>query len=76
MFYRRQTPASEIVKTLAQLAEGNRISSVTRMTSHKEDTILAWLREAATQVSQIEAVLMADYRITRGQFGRLVGQRW
>jgi hypothetical protein len=71
LFYRRQTPASEIVKALAQLAEGNRISSVTRTTGHKEDTLLDWLREAATQVSQIEAVLMADYRITRGQLDGL-----
>ena len=71
LFYRRQTPASEIVKALAQLAEGNRISSVTRTTGHKEDALLDWLREAATQVSQIEAVLKADYRITRGQLDGL-----
>ena len=71
MFYRRQTPATEIIKALAQLAEGNRISSVSRTTGHKEDTLLDWLREAATQVSQLEAVLMADYRITRGQLDGL-----
>jgi transposase-like protein len=71
VFYRRQTPASEIIKALAQLAEGQRISSVTRTTGHKEDTILDWLREAATQVSQIEAALMADYHITRGQLDGL-----
>ena len=55
----------------AQLAEGNRISSVTRTTGHKEDTLLDWLREAATQVSQLEALLMAEYRITRGQLDGL-----
>lgn len=71
LFYRRQTPASEIIKALAQLAEGNRISSVTRTTGHKEDTILDWLREAATYVSHIEAVLLAEYRITRGQLDGL-----
>jgi len=71
VFYRRQTSADEIIKALAQLAEGNRISSITRTTGHKEDTILAWLREAATQVSQIEAVLMADYHISRGQLDGL-----
>ena len=71
VFYRRQTPAHEIIKALAQLAEGNRISSVTRTTGHKEDTILGWLREAATHVSQIEAVLMADYQISRGQLDGL-----
>jgi transposase-like protein len=71
VFYRRQTAASEIIRALAQLAEGNRISSVSRTTGHKEDTILDWLREAATQVSQIEAVLMADYQISRGQLDGL-----
>jgi len=71
LFYRRQTPASDIIKALAQLAEGNRISSVSRTTGHKEDTILDWLREAATHVSQIEAELMADYRISRGQLDGL-----
>jgi transposase-like protein len=71
VFYRRQTAASEIIRALAQLAEGNRISSVSRTTGHKEDTILDWLREAATQVSQIEAALMADYHITRGQLDGL-----
>jgi hypothetical protein len=44
-FYRRQTPASDIIKALAQLAEGNRISSVTRTTGHTEDTLLAWPRD-------------------------------
>src|SRR5512137_1607219 len=71
VFYRRQTPAHEIIEALAQLAERNRISSVTRTTGHKEDTILARLREAATQVSQLEAVLMADYRLPRGQLDGL-----
>jgi transposase-like protein len=71
LFYQRHTPAAEIIKALAQLAEGNRISSVTRTTGHKEDTILAWLTEAATQVSRIEAIFMADYHITRGQLDGL-----
>jgi len=71
VFYRRQTPASEIIEALALLAEGNRISSVSRTTGHKADTILDWLREAATQVSQVEAVLLADYHMTRGQLDGL-----
>jgi hypothetical protein len=44
---------------------------VTRTTGHKEDTILAWLTEAATQVGRIEAIFMADYHITRGQLDGL-----
>ena len=52
LFYRRRVPEAEILEALAQIAEGSRISSVSRTTGHKEDTLLAWLREAAKQVSR------------------------
>jgi transposase-like protein len=71
LFYRRRATESEILKALAQIAEGSRISSVSRTTGHKEDTILAWLREAAKQVEAIEAVLLADYHVSRGQLDGL-----
>ena len=71
LFYRRRTSVEEILKTLAHIAEGNRISSLTRTTGHKEDTILEWLKEAAEHVEAIESVLMADYQITRGQLDGL-----
>jgi transposase-like protein len=71
LFYRRRVGEAEILRTLAQIAEGSRISSVSRTTGHKEDTILAWLREAAQQVTAIEAVLLADYRVSRGQLDGL-----
>jgi len=71
LFYRRRTPVEEILQTLAQLAEGNRISSLTRTTGHKEDTILEWLQEAAEHVAAVEGALMADYHITRGQLDGL-----
>lgn len=41
LFYRCHTPEDEIIEILARLAEGNRISSLTRVKGHKEDTILA-----------------------------------
>lgn len=71
VFYRRRVSETEILKALAQIAEGSRISSVSRTTGHKEDTILAWLREAAQQVEAIEAALLADYHVTRGQLDGL-----
>ena len=71
LFYRRRTPVDEILTTLAHIAEGNRISSLTRTTGHKEDTILEWLKEAAEHVEAIEDVLMADYKIKRGQLDGL-----
>jgi transposase-like protein len=71
LFYRRRVSEAEILKALAQIAEGSRISSVSRTTGHKEDTLLAWLRAAAQQVEAIEAVLLADYRVSRGQLDGL-----
>ncbi len=71
IFYRKRTPAHEILETLALLAEGSRISSLSRAKGFKEDTILAWLREAAHHAEQIEEVLMADSKVKRGQLDAL-----
>lgn len=57
----------EILEVLAFLAEGVRISTLARVKGHKEDTILEWLREAAAHVGQIEALLLANYQLERGQ---------
>jgi transposase-like protein len=71
IFYRKRTPEHQILETLALLAEGNRISSLTRAKGFKEDTILEWLREAATHSEQVEAVLMHDFKVKRGQLDAL-----
>jgi transposase-like protein len=71
IFYRKRTPEDEILETLALLAEGNRISSLTRVKGYKEDTILNWLREAARHAQELEDVLMKDYQIKRGQLDGL-----
>jgi transposase-like protein len=71
IFFRKRTPEHEILETLALLAEGSRISSLSRVKEHKEDTILAWLREAARHADQLEAVLMKDFKVKRGQLDAL-----
>src|SRR5918994_3184745 len=43
LFYRKHTPLKDILQTLALLAEGVRISSLSRAKGFKEDTILRWL---------------------------------
>ena len=70
LFYRRRASESEFWKPWPD-CRGRRISSVSRTTGHKEDTLLAWLREAAQQVEAVEDVLLADYRVTRGQLDGL-----
>ena len=67
IFYRRHTPMDEILEVLAFLAEGVRISTLARVKGHQEDTILEWLRQAAEHVGQIEAFLLANYQLERGQ---------
>ena len=67
IFYRRHTSMDEIVEVLAFLAEGVRISTLVRVKGHKEDTILDRLKQAARHVEAIEAILMANYQLERGQ---------
>jgi transposase-like protein len=71
LFFRKRTPEHEILETLALLAEGNRISSLSRVKGFKEDTILAWLREAAQHAEAVEEVLMAQFQVRRGQLDAL-----
>ena len=71
IFYRKRTPEHEILERLAFLAEGNLISSLTRVKGFKEDTILAWLREAARHAQAVEEVLMADFKVKRAQLDAL-----
>lgn len=71
IFYGKQTPREEIVETLAMLAEGMRISSVSRVKGFKEDTILGWLREAAAHAEQVEAVLLDRYPVSQAQIDGL-----
>src|SRR4051812_40330565 len=67
LFYRKRTPLKDILETLALLAEGVRISSLSRATGFKEDTILSWLRQAARHSEAVEEVLLADYELSRAQ---------
>ena len=67
IFFRKRTPDREIMETLALIAEGSRVSSVARVKGHKEDTIVAWVRDAAQHVEAIEAELLKNFRIERGQ---------
>jgi transposase-like protein len=46
IFYGKRTPEHEILEAQALVAEGNRISTLSRVKGHKEGTILQWLRVA------------------------------
>jgi transposase-like protein len=71
LFYNRKTEEADILECLALLAEGVRISSISRAKGIKEDTILSFLRQAAHHAEQIEAILLNDYRISQAQIDGL-----
>ncbi len=71
LFYRRRTSKEEIIETLALIAEGSRISSLARVKGHKEDTIIDWIREAGYHAEEIEAELLEQYQLQRGQLDGL-----
>ena len=71
LFYKRKTDEQDILECLALLAEGTRISSLSRAKRIKEDTILSFLRAAAQHAEQVETILSNDYRITRAEIDGL-----
>jgi len=71
VFHKKHSPRKEILEVLALLAEGVRISSLTRAKGFKEDTILGWLRAAAQHAEQIDAILLADYQVSQAQIDGL-----
>ncbi|OGO33272.1 MAG: hypothetical protein A2Z16_17680 [Chloroflexi bacterium RBG_16_54_18] len=69
LFFRKRTPEHKTLETLALLVEGSRISSRFRAKGIKEDTILAWLREAVQHAEELEDVL----KVKLGQLDALWG---
>jgi transposase-like protein len=71
LFYKRKTAEKDILECLALLAEGVRISSISRTKGIKEDTILSLLREAAHHAQAVEAILLNQYEISQVQIDGL-----
>ena len=71
LFYRKQTQHDQILETLALLAEGTSLSSLARTKGFHPETIQTWLEQAAAHAEAIEAALLRDYHIRRGQLDGL-----
>jgi transposase-like protein len=67
VFYGRRRPQETIIDCLALLAERNSLAAIHRVKGVKEETVMAWLRIAAAHVEQIEALLLANYKLSRAQ---------
>src|SRR5215217_1214753 len=70
-FYHTHTPQPIIIEVLALLAERNSLAAMHRTKGVKEETALAWLEKAAAHVSEIEALLLANYHLSRAQLDAL-----
>ena len=70
-FYRRRTAEAEILECLSVLAEGSRISGVSRVKGRKEDTVADWLPVAAGHAEAVESVLLSEFHVSRGQLDGL-----
>jgi transposase-like protein len=71
VFHGRQHSQTTILECLALLAERNSLAAIHRVKGIKEETVLEWLRQAARHVELIEALLLANYRLTRAQLDAL-----
>ena len=71
VFYGRHHSQGNILECLVLLAERNSLAAIRRVKGIKEETVLAWLREAARHVEDIEALLLANYHLSRAQLDAL-----
>ena len=60
-----------ILDCLAMLADRNSLAAIHRIKGVKEETVCEWLQRAAGHVEEIEAVLLANYPVTRAQLDAL-----
>jgi len=71
VFYGRHRSQETIIECLALLAERTSLAAIHRVKGVKEETVMAWLESAAAHVEQIEALLLANYRLSRAQLDAL-----
>jgi hypothetical protein len=60
-----------ILDCLAMLADRNSLAAIHRIKGVKEETVCEWLQRAAEHVEEIEALLVANYAVSRVQLDAL-----
>lgn len=71
VFHGKQHDEQTIIECFAMLAERNSLAAIHRIKGIKEETVSAWLLEAAPQMEQIEQALMRDHKMSRAQLDAL-----
>ena len=67
VFYGCHHSQQTILECLALVAERNSLAAIHRVKGVKEETLLRWLRLAAKHLQRIEALLLANYSLSRAQ---------
>lgn len=73
IFYELYHSPKEVLECLSLLAERNSLAAIHRTKGIKEETVMDWLRKAANHVEEIEALLLANYHLTRVQLDAMSG---
>jgi transposase-like protein len=71
VFYGRHHSQETILECLALLAERTSLAAIHRVKGIKEETVMDWLRTAADHVERIEALLLANFQLSRAQLDAL-----
>jgi transposase-like protein len=71
VFHGKKHDEQTIIECFAMLGDRNSLAAIHRIKGVKEETVSAWLLEAAPQMEQIEEVLMRDYKMSRAQLDAL-----
>ena len=71
VFHGKKHDEQTIIECFAMLGERNSLAAIHRIKGIKEETVSAWLVEAAPQMEQIEQVLLRDHKLNRAQLDAL-----
>ena len=71
VFHGKQYDEPTIIECFAMLAERNSLAAIHRIKGIKEETVSAWLLQAAPQMEQIERALLRDHKMSRAQLDAL-----
>ncbi len=71
IFFGRHRDPATILLCFKLLAERNSLAAIHRITGVKEETVVAWLEQAAAYIEEIEALLLANYPLQRIQLDAL-----
>jgi hypothetical protein len=67
VFHRCHHAPETILECLAMLADRKSLAALHRIKGVKDETVCEWVQRAADHVEQIEALLLANYPVSRAQ---------